>query len=206
MGSSQWIYSLDRHYDNSGTISNDCRNILKNYVDCIMDTYSNTPELITREVFEFVEIEVPEIYSIICEFETELKILEQQNKKALIIMETLLACKSVNGILERDLSEIQEKTRVEVEWSYNAYRSRLQLFMPTFNQLIKRMRCKINDINELIERRNVINMMGMSQGEIGVGVEVDSHEEWNLKGGDVENNQLLDSQQLGRAVWLDSKL
>ncbi|CAI2162417.1 7458_t:CDS:2 [Funneliformis geosporum] len=168
MGLSQWIYSLDRHYDNSGTISNDCRNILKNCVDCIKNTYFNTPELFTREIFEFVENEVPEIYSIISEFEMELKILEQQNKKALIRMETLSSSKN---ILKQDVSEIQEKTRVEIEWSYNAYRCRLQLFMPTFNQLIKRMRCKINEINELNEGRNMVNTMDMDQEEVDVDVE-----------------------------------
>ncbi|RIA97147.1 hypothetical protein C1645_855070 [Glomus cerebriforme] len=171
MGLSQWIYSLDSHYENSSTISDKCRNILKNCVECIDNIYLNTPEILTRENFEFIEIEVPEIHSIIDEFEIELKTLEQQNKKALIIMETLSACNGIEGIPEQSINEVREKTRIEFECSYSTYRRRLELFMPTFNQLIKRMQCTINEINERIERRDImVNAMDISEEEkVGVG-------------------------------------
>jgi hypothetical protein len=57
MGLSQWIYSLDSHYENSSTISNKCRNILKSCVECIDNIYIKAPEIFTRENFEFIEIE-----------------------------------------------------------------------------------------------------------------------------------------------------
>ncbi|GBC06037.1 hypothetical protein RclHR1_06580009 [Rhizophagus clarus] len=151
MGLSQWIYSLDSHYENSSTISNTCRNILKSYVECIDNIYTNAPEILTRESYEFIKIEVPGVHSIIDEFEIGLKTLEQQNKKALIIMETLSTCNCVDGIPEQSINEVRERARIEFEWSYSTYRRRLELFMPTFNQLIKKIQHKINEINERVE-------------------------------------------------------
>ncbi|CAB4374678.1 unnamed protein product [Rhizophagus irregularis] len=165
MGLSQWSYSLDSHYENSSTISNTCRNILKSCVECIDNIYINAPEILTHENFYFIEIEVPGMNSIIDEFEIELKTLEQQNKKALIIMETLSAFNGVDGIPERSFNEVREKTRIEFEWSYSTYRHRLELFMPTFNQLIKKIQRKINEINERIER-DIVNKVNISEEEI----------------------------------------
>jgi hypothetical protein len=90
--------------------------------------------------------------------------LEQQNKKALIIMETLSACNGVDDILDQSFNEVREKTRIEFEWSYSTYRHRLELFMPTFNQLIEKIQCKINEINERIER-DIVNKINMSEVE-----------------------------------------
>src|SRR5688500_8554819 len=57
MGLSQWSYSLDSHYENSSTISNTCRNILKSCVECIDNIYINDHEILTNENFYFIKIE-----------------------------------------------------------------------------------------------------------------------------------------------------
>lgn len=129
--------------------------------------------------------------SIIDEFEIELKTLEQQNKKALIIMETLSAFNGVDGIFEQSFNEVREKTRIEFEWSYSTYRRRLELFMPTFNQLIKKIQRKIYEINERIER-DIVNKVNISEEEIyavdvvgSVDFEFVDYKEENLEIGDI---------------------
>ena len=94
-------------------------------------------------------------------------------------METLSVCDGLIGVPEQSFSEVQEKTRVEFEWSYSTYRRRLELFMPTFNQLIKRMQRKINEINEGIERRR--NVINGAAGNVDVDFEVGG----NLGDGDI---------------------
>ena len=74
-------------------------------------------------------------------------------------MESLSACKVLDGILEQDFNEARERTRIEFEWSYNTYKRRLGSFMPTFNNLIQRIQCIIIEINERIEARNVVNVV-----------------------------------------------